>query len=160
MLSITSLAALALAIAGAASEVTPSLSRQQIDALAQEIVTHTPEHIHFANGVTFSWVLYASKDRDAFPDVTKQVRELLAHRYVVYKTPDAVPAQFLRRDESGTSYVGGFAFQADIRYVGKNRVDVEYSDYEASLAASTQVVQYQWRGTGWIVISNGPISVS
>ncbi len=138
----------------------PTLSSVQVGELAKEIVTHTPENHHWTYGPCFSWVLVTADASDSVPAVTEQVRALLSQRYIVYFTEGEVPAEYRRHGDMGPYYDSGFDFSFKIRLLGRNRVEVTYSDYEGPLAGSHQLIQYRWKRSRWVVSSSGPFVVS
>ncbi len=152
------LAVLLSACAGG-STVSEVLSIRQIDALATEILDHTPEHVHFAGNPKFVWVLLL-EEQTVPPDLAKRVHSLLAERYVVYTTRGQVPPDHIRNDQYGMTYLGGFQFSYRVTVMSSTEVTAEYSDYEASLAASHQMISYKWRSGRWIVTYRGPTTVS
>lgn len=139
---------------GLAEAAEPPLSRAQSLALAREIVLHTPEHLHFASGSHFSWVLLGANPADRFPEVTREVRALLAERYTIYESAGEVPADKVRRDEYGTSYVSGFRFEFSIGRPDKGSIQVTYSDYESPLAGSSQSIRYRWKRGAWLTVGS------
>jgi hypothetical protein len=136
----------------------PTLSQAQVTELAKEIASHTPERLHCAR-TTVLWVLLASDASDPFPDVTSEVRARLGERYTVYSTESAVPAEYRRLGDLSHVYDCGFVFSFRVRVLGKNRVEVSYSDYEGPRAGSDQVIQYGWKGTRWVITVSGPLRV-
>jgi hypothetical protein len=136
------------------------LSAAQVRALAHEIVTHTPEHVHWAKGTHFAWVLLAQPAPDLFPDVTAAVRALLAERYTVYDDEASVPPEYRSTDEIGITYVSGFLFHFEVRILRPGVVEVTYSDFESSLAGSRQTVSYRWRRGRWTTLFRGRVFVA
>jgi hypothetical protein len=136
-----------------------ALSEQQSRALAEEIVKHTPEHVHYVEGTTFAWVLFNRQKEDPTPGVTALVLELLKKRYVVYLSEGEVPQDKMTVD-GGLILWDGFRFSFLIRAADSTTVEVSYSDYEAPLAASWQTCKYRWDGSKWLVVSKGDLIVS
>jgi hypothetical protein len=134
------------------------LSAQQARALAEEIVMHTPERVHFAEGTTFSWVLFLRQANDPSPLVTQIVLELLGKKYVVYLSEAAVPPG--KMTKQGMQLLDGFRFSFELRQIQTDTIEVNYSDSEGPLAASGQTFKYKWERTKWRVLSKGPLEVS
>ena len=137
-------------------------SAKQADRLAAEVVQHTPEYLHWAKGTRFSWVLLDTPDRD-FVDVAEKVRTLLRKRYTVYTSESEVPESLIQHDTNeglGPRYIHGFRFSWRITTLSGAEIEVEYSDYEAPLAASSQTVRYRWTGSRWRFVRSGPLAVS
>ena len=146
----------------AAAADTPALSKTQIDTLASEIMEHTPEHVHFAEGTTFSWVLFEQVDSDADTALTTAVIDRLKKKYTVYRSEQEIPPTEIIRSESGKllGYRDGFSFRFSVKFLGDHRVEVRYSDWEGNLAASSQTISYQWTGSQWETVSRGSLLVS
>ena len=133
-----------------ASDYEAGFSYQQLALLAQQVLAHTPEHQHFVEGTKFTWVLFAPRrEGDAFPKFTQLVRDQLAKTYTVYAAESDIPKEFIWNDGVATSYRNGFAFSARLRKLGSDRVEIEYADYEGSLAAGHRIVEYTWSAEGW-----------
>jgi len=160
---IVSLAAL-LVFGGhaAASDNPHELSKAQIESLATEIMRHTPEYVHFAEGTTFSWVLFTQKDEESLPGLTTAVLNRLQKKYTVYRSKEDLPSSELILDSRGNllGYRDGFSFRFSVTVLAHNRVEVRYTDWEGNVAASSQKVSYKWTGSQWQIIGKSPLVVS
>jgi hypothetical protein len=136
-----------------------TLTDAQSRALAEEIVMHTPEHIHFEEGATFSWVLFERQAGDPAPVLTEMVIDLLKKRYVVYLSKDRVPRDQMFVD-GGLILLDGFRFSFSIRLIDSETVQVSYSDYEGPEGASSQTNGYKWKESKWVLSAKGPLLVS
>jgi len=156
------LALAALGHTSAEQPASPQLSEVQIEALATEILRHTPEHVHFEKGTTFSWVLFVEPTSDESPELTKAVLRHLKARYTVYRTRDEIPPDKITVDRSGDliGYRDGFKFGFSVSVRGAAEVEIRYSDWVGNLAASSQSVAYRWSGSQWEVVWRGPLIVA
>jgi hypothetical protein len=147
---------------GVGGQAPQELSNDQIALLANEIVSHTPEHIHFESDAIFTWVLFTQRDHDGIPGLTQAVRIGLQTRYTVYRTKEEVPSDRLHLDMNGDviGYREGFAFGFVATVVGEGQVEGRYSDWEGNVAASSQSIWYKWKGTRWEVSKRGPLIVA
>jgi hypothetical protein len=135
----------------------PALSESQIDALAREAVLHTPEHTHFAKGTHFEWVLFLQAAADDGCGATAAIARELRKKYTVYQQESELPEGAVEDDDMvGKRYRGGFIFGVRCAVIGENKVEVEYSDYEGSLAAGNQTLRYRWVWKKWIVTWKSP----
>ena len=151
---------LILLVACSSATLRDKLSDDQVRALAREVLRHTPEHTHFAQGTRFDWVFFTPGDEVAYPEAIPAIRDALASKYQVYSGDEKLPPGAEGHDGVSTSYVGGFLFSVSIRRVDEKTIEVEYSDYEGSLAAGRQTVRYQWRGSHWAKTWESPQVVS
>src|SRR5687768_13652584 len=129
------LPALILLVACSSAILSDTLSHDQLTALAREVLRHTPEHTHFAETTRFEWVFFTPGDEVAYPEAIPAIRQALTSKYTVYSRGDKLPSGAERHDGVGTSYVGGFLFSVSIRRIDVKTIEIEYSDYEGSLAA-------------------------
>lgn len=137
-----------------------ALTDQQSASLAQEALRHTPEHVHFAKGTVFRWVLLAEGEESDHPEAFPAIRKALASRYTLYLNRAELPPEAQRNDAMGTSFVNGFVFSITIRRVDESMIEVDYSDYEGSLAGGSQTVRYRWSGNHWRTVWTSPQMVS
>lgn len=123
---------------------------RQVNALAAVIVRNTPDHIHFAPGTRFAWVL-ADWDPDGSPpEVWEAVLRRLEKKYQVYRSENEIPEEALvKKDGEIIGYQGGFAFGFEIERAGPG-IQVQYHDYEGNLGASGHSVRYKWTGLIWV----------
>ena len=136
------------------------LSEQQAKALADEILKHTPEFVHFEPGAKFRWAVFSVPSENPYPDVTDRVRTGLRERYVLYSDAGAIPPETRLDLRGAEGYRGGFLFSVNIKRVARKKVEVEYKDFEHALAASEQTVVYEWTNGAWKVVSKSPLLVS
>jgi hypothetical protein len=136
------------------------LSPAQMDGLAVEALKHTPEHVHWAKGTRFSWVLFGVPADSKQIGIWNRIRAKLAERYQVFDSNDEIPAGLVQPDEIGACFVDGFSFTVSVRVIDSTTVEVTYSDFENSLAGSRQEIKYRWSGSCWRVRSKGPLVVS
>ena len=139
-----------------------TLSKAQVESLAVEILENTPEHVHYAKGTTFSWVLFEQQDPDPIPALTTAVLDRLKEKYTVYRSRDDIPATQLVRDESGEliGYRDGFSFRFSATVLGADKVEIRYADWEGNVGASSRTISYEWTDSQWKVITRGPLLVS
>jgi hypothetical protein len=125
-------------------------SYEQLSSLAREVLAQTPEHTHFAKETKFEWVCFRpAREGDLFPRFTELVRHELRDKYAVYSTETEIPASFVGHDAVATSYRSGFLFSVALRKIQSDRVEIEYQDYEASLAAGHRIIEYFWSDGRW-----------
>ena len=67
------------------------LSKEQVESLATEVTTNTPEHVHFVKGTTFSWVLFEQEDSGP-AGLIEAVLNRLREKYTVYRSKEDVPS--------------------------------------------------------------------
>jgi hypothetical protein len=154
------LATLIVLAACTTATLTDRLSDEQASALAREVLRHTPEHTHFADSTKFDWVFFTPGKNSDYPEAFAAIRSALAGKYALYSTAEEMPDTAERHDGMGPSYVGGFLFSVAIRKVDATTIEVEYSDYEGTLAGGRQSVRYQWRGGRWVKVWESPQVVS
>jgi hypothetical protein len=136
-----------------------ALTVTQSAALAQEVLRHTPEQVHFAKGTVFRWVLL-TEGRSDHPEAFPAIRAALASQYTLYLNQAELPPGAERSDGMGPMFVDGFAFSVTIRRVDANTIEVDYSDYEGSLAGGSQTIRYRWRRNRWRAVWASPQMVS
>jgi hypothetical protein len=136
------------------------LSPAQAEGLAAEALRHTPENLHWAKGTRFSWVLFVVPKDSTQVDLMNRIRTKLAKRYQVFDTAADIPPGLVDSDAGHTTYRDGFLFSVSVQIVDPKTVDVTYSDFENSLAASHQKIRYRWNGSRWRVRNKAPLTVS
>jgi hypothetical protein len=149
-----------LALSGSRLLGESPLSPAQLDGLAVEALKHTPEHVHWAKGATFSWVLFLVPADPPDPELMRVIRARLATRYQVYEAERDLPEGSIRLDEWGKTYLNGFAFTVTATRVARDTIEITYDDHEGPLAASQQIIRYRWSGSRWKVARTGPLIVS
>ncbi len=156
------LAGIALLLGACLQEPTEGWARAQVEALADEIVRHTPEHVHFEEGTRFSWMLLETQEPERIPGLNQAVLGRLRERYTVYLSQEDIPPdrQILAPDGTLQAYRDGFRFKFEVEILAPGRVKVRYEDWEGNLAASGQAITYAWRGSSWEVVEEGPLYVS
>ena len=139
-----------------------TLSPLQAHQLAAVIVKNTPEHIHFAPGTKFDWVLTDWDSASTPPEVEKAVSRLLAKKYKkVYRHESELPPEaFVMHEGKLAGYKGGFSFGFRIERETWGIVKVHYSDYEGNMAASGHWKRYVWNGLFWIPIGRSRLIVA
>jgi len=138
------------------------LSPTQVRLLADRILENTPEHIHFAEGTVFSWVVLFEEVRANPQTLQDEVMKLLEAKYAVYTDKNLLPDELLMKGEGGQlhGYRGGFSFSYSVQRDGPRHVKVHYSDYEGNLAASGHWKRYKWNGRDWRVMEVSALTVS
>ena len=140
--------------------VNVTLSGAQIEALAVRILENTPEHLHWAPGTTFAWVLFAPTHIEAPEAVRTEVLRQLKLKYTVYHSKEEVPDDHKEmRNGQLAGYTEGFSFNFKLHLEDK-LVHIDYSDWEGVLAASWHTVTYRWNGKEWAIVKTGPMTVS
>lgn len=137
-----------------------ALSSAQIQALAVRILENTPEHLHWAPGTTFDWVLIDPTHIEAPEVVRSEVLRRLKQKYTVYQSDKDIPdndKETINGQLAG--YTKGFSFNFKLRFEDE-LVHIDYSDWEGVLAASWHTVTYRWNGKEWAVVRTGPMTVS
>ena len=149
-----------LAVAGCAHLKAPQTPPPDFAQLADEVLMHTPENIHYGGGFRLSWVLLDGDSKEAPAELIAAVREKLSQRYTVFNRESDLPASYISPDVTGKQYFGGFWFSFQVTFLGPDTVQIKYRDYEASLAGSGGSTTYRWQGSRWVVISYEPTWVS
>lgn len=138
----------------------PVLTVAQVQALAGRVLENTPEHLHWAPGTTFSWVLFDPDYVVAPEAVRAEVIRQLQQEYTVFQSDDEIPAALKRfSDGQLLGYVDGFSLSLELRFE-QGRVIASYHDWEGVLAGSWHTVTYRWIGRKWAVVEKGPMAVS
>lgn len=138
------------------------LTEAQAERLADKILENTPEHTHFVEGTTFSWVLLAPEVQSNPSPLQDVVLQKLRKKYTVYLDLSGVPEDLQFKDENGQvrGYKGGFAFCYQVERKSWRSVRVNYSDYEGELAASVHWKQYKWKRKDWKIVAKSGMLVS
>ena len=139
-----------------------TLSPMQSHRLASVIVRNTPEHIHFAPGTKFDWVLTDWNSASTPPEVEKEVLRLLAKKYKkVYRRKEELPPEaFVIHEGRMAGYKGGFSFGFEIERESLASVKVHYGDFEGNLGASGHWTRYLWNGLFWVPIGRSRLVAS
>jgi hypothetical protein len=135
------------------AEQAPTLSSNQIQSLAMMILQNTPEHIHFKE-TKFRWVLTTWKGDAGPKELDQAVLRLLKEKYVVYRSQQEVPNDYVIKSPDGKlmGFKSGFSFWYAVTFEKDRIVKVSYSDWEGNLASSHHWKQYRWTGRGWEVV--------
>lgn len=137
-----------------------ALSSLQIQALAVRVLENTPEHLHWAPGTKFAWVLFDPTQSEAPEAVRTEVLRQLKQKYTVYQSENEIPDNYRKtRNEQLVGYADGFSFTFKMKFE-EELLHVDYSDWEGNLAASWHTVTYRWNGKEWAVVKTGPMTVS
>jgi len=139
-----------------------TLTQEQISALAERIVENTPEHIHWAKGTVFSWVLLSPETDSAPPALRDEVLARLKQKYTVYLRKEQLPDDVMMKDGTGKliGYHRGFSFSFQVELEIERTVKVHYADWEGNVAGSRHWTRYKWAGSNWKVAEQGPLWVS
>ncbi|HET6266726.1 MAG TPA: hypothetical protein VFG11_03340 [Acidobacteriota bacterium] len=129
-------------------------------SLAAEVLRQTPEYTHFAPGAHFKWVLFVPPSPDPYPEVTKTLRTALKKKYSLYDKRADLPASSIEKTPAGEGYVGGFQFTVTIKQLDKDKIEVQYNDFENPIAAGDQTIRYQWIKGAWKEIWRSAMAVS
>ncbi len=161
-IAIFAFAAGLLLSSGCPQEGEPEEAQARIEALADEIVRHTPEHVHYAEGTAFSWVFVELQEPQPIPGLSEAVLKRLRERYTVYRSEEEIPEDRLSRapDRTLLGYQDGFRFKFEVEVLGPDRVKVRYEDWEGNMAGSGQTITYEWNGSAWEIVEKGPLFVS
>jgi hypothetical protein len=139
-----------------------TLTREQTRALAQRIIDNTPEHVHWAKGTVFSWVLLSPEINSNPPELRDEVITRLKQKYTVYLRKEELPDEVLMKDSTGglAGYRCGFSFSFQIELESDRTVKVHYADWEGNVAGSRHWTRYEWAGFGWKVVGKSRMEIS
>lgn len=138
------------------------LTEIQIKLLASRILENTPEHIHFAEGTTFSWVVLSPTIKENPRALQDEVIRQLKEKYTVYSRKEEIPDRLVVKDNKGhpVGYRDGFSFSFKVEFEKEGTIKVYYTDWEGILAASSHWKRYEWTGNNWNAAEQSPLEVS
>ena len=129
--------------------------------LAEEVLNNTPEHLHFAPGASFSFVVYAGPVNQSIPGFSEMIRGELKKNYTVYSNLAEVPeGKKSIEDDYLMGLKDGFQFWVEYRELSPSKVKISYKDWEGNLAASSHYKIYKWTGRKWKILKESPLMVS
>jgi hypothetical protein len=124
----------------------------------------TPEHTHFAEGTTFSWVYLRVADCENLSERQKAgLLSRLGRRYdKVYEAEADISEHLIHRDAKGewTGYEGGFSYRFSVVSSGPFWVKVKHGDLVGDVAASSGEHVYVWVLGVWVKLYDGPMAVA
>lgn len=124
----------------------------------------TPEHTHFAEGTTFSWIwLQADRAKNLTMKQIADLRSILKNHYDhVYGAEAEIPESRIHRNPNGdwTGYGDGFSFSFSVVSDGPFWVRVSHSDSVGNESASFGEHVYIWVLGVWVKLYDGPMAVT